>query len=99
MNKKLSKEQYLEILRNKRKEGTDDFADRVFYNGKVARRCPPGTGRMGNTCIPGLENQQKEGGSKNKFKKDLGGIDPEQIKKLNKAKNTKDVQNARKSNG
>jgi hypothetical protein len=96
MDKKLSAQDYMEILKAKRNSGTYDYADRVFYDGKLMMKCPGGTSKVGKTCIPkGVEKTEQKGGKR--WKKDLGGVNPNQVQKLGKAKNSQDLQRARKS--
>lgn len=85
MDKKLSKEDYLRILRDKRSktsDGKSDYSDKVLYKGKLMGRCPSGTTRQGNTCVPGQVAPQQD-----KMKqKDLGGITPLQARLLSQGK-------------
>jgi len=98
MDKKLSTQDYMEILKKKRQDGTYDYADRVFYKGKVLLKCPPGSTKAGNTCVPSMKTPTNMGPGKT-WQKDLGGIDPQQVQKLTKAKSQKDIKKARKSGG
>jgi hypothetical protein len=96
MNKKLSTQDYMEILKKKRQDGTYDYADRVFYKGKVMLKCPPGSTKAGNTCVPSMKTPAGMGPGKT-WQKDLGGINPQQVQQLATAKSQKDVKKARKS--
>lgn len=96
MDKKLSTQDYMEILKKKRQDGTYDYADRVFYKGKVLLKCPPGSTKAGNTCVPSMKTPTNMGPGKI-WQKDLGGINPQQVQKLTKAKSQKDIKKARKS--
>lgn len=98
MDKKLSAQDYMEILKKKRQDGSYDYADRVFYKGKVMLKCPPGATKMGNTCVPSAASTSTTGPGKN-WQKDLGGINPQQIQKLGSAKTSKDIKKAREKNG
>lgn len=98
MDKKLSAQDYMEILRKKRQDGTYDYADRVFYKGKVMLKCPPGASKVGNTCVPSAATTKAAGPGKT-WQKDLGGIDPRQAQQLGTAKTAKDVKKARDKNG
>ena len=93
MDKKFSKEEYLEILRKKRSKDTSEYSDVVLYKGKVMKRCPPNTSRLGNTCIPTAPTM----GVGKYRQKDLGGVSPNQARLLSQAKSAKDVSKARKS--
>jgi hypothetical protein len=87
--KRLSTEDYMEILRAKKSSGGANYADSmVFYKGKALGRCPAGTTRAGRTCIPGAQQNTKAPGYK---QKDLGGLTPAQVKALSKAKSTEDI--------
>lgn len=101
MNRKLSTQEYMEILRKKRQEGTYDYADRVFYQGKVMLKCPAGSQRSGNTCVPSGKAPGLMDPTKSRFRNldDLSGVNKEQAKKLAQAKSNKDVEKARKKNG
>ena len=98
MDKRLSAQDYMEILKKKRQDGTYDYADRVFYKGKVLLKCPPGSTKAGNTCVPSMKTPASMGPGKT-WQKDLGGIDPKQAQQLGVAKSQKDVKKARKSGG
>jgi len=98
MDKKLSAQDYMEILKKKRQDGSYDYADRVFYKGKVMLKCPPGATKMGNTCVPSAATAAAAGPGKN-WQKDLGGINPQQVQQLGVAKTSKDVKKAREKNG
>jgi hypothetical protein len=98
MDRRLSAQDYMEILKKKRQDGTYDYSDRVFYKGKVLLKCPPGSTKTGNTCVPSMNSTQTTGPNKT-WQKDLGGINPQQIQQLGVAKSQKDVKKARKSNG
>jgi hypothetical protein len=98
MDKKLSAQDYMEILNKKRQDGSYDYADRVFYKGKIMLKCPPGATKMGNTCIPSIATPNAAGPAKN-WQKDLGGINPQQVQQLGAAKTSKDVKKAREKNG
>jgi hypothetical protein len=94
MDKKLSAQDYMEILRAKRKSGTYDYADRVFYDGKMMLKCPGGTSKLGNTCVP-AGTKELEKGPRKQWKKDLGGVDPKQVQKIGKAKTSEDIRKSR----
>lgn len=98
MDKKLSVQDYMEILKKKRQDGSYDYADRVFYKGKVMLKCPPGATKMGNTCVPSAATTTAAGPGKN-WQKDLGGINTQQVQQLGAAKTSKDVKKAREKNG
>lgn len=98
MDKRLSAQDYMEILKKKRQDGTYDYADRVFYKGKVMLKCPPGSTKAGNTCVPSAGPTNAAAAGKT-WQKDLGGIDPRQAQQLGSAKTSKDVKKARKQNG
>lgn len=98
MDKKLSTQDYMEIIKRKREQGTYDYADRVFYKGKVLMKCPPGATKVGNTCMPSDGLKASTPGGKT-WKRDLGGVNPQQVQKLGIAKTSQDVLNARKKNG
>lgn len=91
--KRLSTEDYMEILRAKKSSGGANYADSmVYYKGKVLGRCPKGTVKTGKTCAPSADAQKFT-----KYKPgDLGGISNKQIKKLSKAKTIDDIINAHK---
>jgi hypothetical protein len=98
MERKLSAQDYMEILRKKRQDGTYDYADRIFYKGKVMLKCPPGSTKSGNTCLPkGSPGLNAANSSGKRWKQDLGGVDPRQIQRLNAAKTAKDVNKAREA--
>lgn len=93
MDRKLTKEEYLEILKRKRSKEISEYSDLVLYKGKTMKRCPPNTAKSGNTCIPKAPTMGV-GGYK---QKDLGGISPTQARLLSQAKSSKDISKARKS--
>lgn len=98
MDKRLSAQDYMEILKKKRQDGTYDYSDRVFYKGKVLLKCPPGSTKTGNTCVPSMKTPTGMGPGKT-WQKDLGGIDPKQAQQLGVAKSQEDVKKAKKSGG
>lgn len=98
MDRRLSTQDYLEILKKKKADGTYDYSDRVFYKGKVMLKCPPGATKSGNTCIPSAA-ATKPVQSKMGRQQDLGGVDPRQIQKLGSAKTSQDVKKAREKYG
>jgi hypothetical protein len=99
MDKRLSTQDYMEILKKKRQDGTYDYADRVFYKGKVMLKCPPGATKLGNTCVPSAAATAKGAGPGKTWQKDLGGINPQQVQQLGVAKTSKDIKKAREKNG
>jgi len=93
--KRLSTEDYMEILRTKKSSEGANYADSmVFYKGKVLGRCPSGTVRAGRTCVPGAPSQ-KSAKAGYKFQ-DLGGLTQAQVKALSKAKSSEDIIEAHK---
>lgn len=91
---KLTKEDYLKILKSKKERKGANYADSmVFYKGKALGRCPAGTTLAGRTCIPGAQKNTKAPGYK---QKDLGGLSPAQVKALSKAKSSEDIIKAHK---
>jgi hypothetical protein len=98
MDKKLTKEQYLEILRSKKENGGKESTDyaMVLYKGKVRKKCPPGTMQMpgANTCV----NKNQIPSLRKKKVTDIGGVDPAQARQLAKAKTAKQVARARGDN-
>lgn len=88
--KRLSTEDYMEILRAKKSSGGVNYADSmVFYKGKVLGRCPSGTVRAGKTCVPGTAPQKNTAAKYNP--QDLGGLSRAQVRALSKAKSTEDI--------
>lgn len=93
--KRLSTEDYMEILRAKKASQGANYADSmVFYKGKVLGRCPTGTVRSGKTCVPGASSQKSAGAGYDP--QDLGGLTLAQVKALSKAKSSEDVIKAHK---
>lgn len=91
--RKLTEEDYMEVLRAKRTSQGSNYADSmVFYKGKVMGRCPSGTTRSGRTCIPGMAAATKFPGYK---VPDMGGISRAQAEALSKAQSTQDIIKAR----
>lgn len=86
------KNTYTQYLEKFKKSQSIKYSDTVTYKGKVMRRCPNGTKRVGNTCvmtapqIPGINSKKQLPGNQTS----------RQIEKLAKAKTSKDVQKARK---
>ena len=93
-SKKPTYEDYLKILRSQRSSQKPSYSDSmVFYKGKALGRCPAGTTRSGKTCIPAASPAN----SAAKYKtQDIGGLSPQQVRALSKAKTTQDVLNAHK---
>lgn len=92
-NQNLSYDEYLNLIKKKRKAGTYDFSQQVFYKGKVLQKCPPNTHKMGATCIPGVPDITKRTAKS----QDLGGVSATQAKNIAKAKSTKEVMKAKQN--
>lgn len=100
-NKKLSFEDYMEILKAKRASSGSNAEGRganyadgtVFYKGKALGRCPAGTTRSGKTCVPGAGTTPMAPGYKTP---DLGGLSRAQVQALSKARSTEDIIKAHK---
>lgn len=89
-DKKLSVEDYLEVIKLSRNPEYSDSM--VYYRGKVLGRCPAGTTKIGKTCAP---VQKEIKGTKYK-KHVLGGLSRQQVEKLSKAKSTEQIIEAHK---
>ena len=100
-NKKLSFEDYMEILKAKHASSGSNAEGRganyadgtVFYKGKALGRCPAGTTRSGKTCVPGAGTTPMAPGYKTP---DLGGLSRAQVQALSKARSTEDIIKAHK---
>lgn len=92
--KKLTKEDYLELLRKKKKPQDAEYSDsKVFFRGKVMGRCPAGTTKSGKTCVPAAPTQGPQKPAP--FK---GAKESMQAKKLQRARTTNDIIQAHKHN-
>lgn len=89
-DKKLSVEDYLEVIKLSRSPEYSDSM--VYYRGKILGRCPAGTTKVGKTCAPA---QKEELGAKYK-KNVLGGLSRQQVARLSKAKSTEQIIEAHK---
>ncbi len=89
-NKKLSVEDYLEVIKLSRSPEYSDSM--VYYRGKILGRCPAGTSKIGKTCAPTQKDEYV-----GKYKKNvLGGLSKKQVARLSKAKSTEQIIEAHK---
>jgi len=89
-DKKLSVEDYLEVIKLSRSPEYSDSM--VYYRGKVLGRCPAGTTKVGKTCAPAQKEEMRTKYNKNV----LGGLSKQQVAKLSKAKSTEQIIEAHK---
>jgi hypothetical protein len=89
-DKKLSVEDYLEVIKLSRSPEYSDSM--VYYRGKALGRCPAGTTKVGKTCAP----VQKEEAGRKYNKNVLGGLSRQQVARLSKAKSTEQIIEAHK---
>jgi hypothetical protein len=84
------KREYVEKLRAKR--DVVSHADAIAYQGRIIKRCPKGTTRVGNSCAP--YRAQLQARPKRPLRKPAESQAQRQIAKLTKAKSAKDVHQA-----